>query len=118
MAAAPATFEGVLTNIGFNAATRAVLIDPNKENLSLASLITWKDEAVDELVRSLRKTNIATAADTVTYPYIPVSAIEKMKAVVYVCRHMERCQRTPQRSFFTARNIKLWSEERVNEKEY
>jgi hypothetical protein len=55
MAAIPVTFNDVLTNVGFNATTRGVLVNADQENLNLAVLYTWTDENMDDLVRTLRK---------------------------------------------------------------
>jgi hypothetical protein len=51
--AAPVDFVAVLSNVGFNATTRGVLVDADRENLNLASLYTWTDENVDDLNRSM-----------------------------------------------------------------
>ncbi len=113
--AAPADFAAVLTNVGFNATTRGVLVDVDRENLSLAALFTWTDENVDDLVRTLRKIPANAAGDA---PYVPVRAIDRMKTLTYVCRHMIRTQRVPTIGFFTSARINLWTQERKSEADY
>jgi hypothetical protein len=108
MAALPVTFDDVLTNVGFNATTRAVLVNVDQENLNLAALYTWTDENVDDLVRTLHK--IPPTAAGVT-PYVPVQAIDRMKTLTYICRHMIRTQRAPTIGFFTLARISGWTQE-------
>lgn len=113
--AAPADFDEVLTNVGFNAFTRGILVDADMENLNLVALYTWSDENVDDLVRTLRKippNAIGTA------PYVPVRAIDRMKTVTYICRHMIRTQRVPTIDFFTSVRINVWTQERKSEADY
>jgi hypothetical protein len=114
-AAAPATFDEVLTNVGFNATTRAVLVNADQENLNLAALYAWTDENVDDLVRTLRKIP-PTAAGVA--PYVPVRAIDRMKTLTYMCRHMICTQRVPTIRFFTSPRIALWTQERKSEADY
>jgi hypothetical protein len=113
--AAPADFVVVLMNVGFNATTRGVLVDAHRENLNLAVLYTWTDENVDDLVRTLRKIPPTTAGVS---PYVPLRAIDWMKMLTYVCRHMIRTQRVPTISFFTSVRINLWTQERKCEAHY
>jgi hypothetical protein len=109
--AAPADFAAVLTNVGFNATTRAVLVNADKENLNLAGLYAWTDENVDDLIRTLRKIPPTTAG-------VPVRAIDRMKTITYICRQMIRTQRVPTIGFFTSARIDLWNQERKNEADY
>ena len=68
--ARPTSFEDVLEVAGFNANARAVIIDPNRENLTFADLISWTDDKVDNLIKTLRKTT--QGGSTV---YVRVSAV-------------------------------------------
>jgi hypothetical protein len=116
MAAAPTSFEGVLTCIGFNAACRAVLVDTGRENLDLEVLSSWEDEDCDSLVQSLRKT---PQSSTVTTPcYVAIRAIENLKTVAYVCRHLVRTGRTLDISLFTGDFVKDWKLVRKAEAAY
>jgi hypothetical protein len=103
--AAPADFEGILTNAGFNAMTRGVLVNADMENLDLAALYTWTDENVDDLVRTLRKIPPNAAGNA---PYVPVRAIDRLKTVTYMCRHMIHTQRVPTIGFFRSARISAW----------
>ena len=80
--ARPTSFEDVLEVVGFNANTRAVITDPNRENLTFADLITWTDDEVDNLIKTLRKT---TQGGTTVY--VRVSAVENFKTVCYTMHH-------------------------------
>jgi hypothetical protein len=70
---------------------------------------------VDDLVRTLSKIP-ANAAGAL--PYVPVRAIDRMKTVTYVCRHMIRTQRVPRIGFFTSARINDWTQERKSEADY
>jgi hypothetical protein len=124
--AAPTTFDEVLQNVGFNVHARTVLLDANRENMRLATLSTWEDEDVDNLVRTLRKTyepapaaaqgNAAATAGTLVY--VQVRAIENLKTVAYICRHMIRCQRAPTVRVFVGSTLTYMKVERKNEYDY
>jgi hypothetical protein len=110
--AAPVDFVAVLLNVSFNAMTRGILVDADRENLNLASLFTWTNENV---VRTLRK--IPPTAVGVL-PYVPVPAIDWMKTLTYICHHMVHTQRVPTIGFFTSARINLWTQERKSKANY
>lgn len=125
MATAPTDFNGVLSNIGFNAECRTVLTDATKENLDLDTVATWNNEEVDDLVRTLRKTivgYVAPTANTRGVPghalYVRVGAIENLKTVAFVGRHCIRTGRTPTHAMFTPTFIKDWTGLRKEEANY
>jgi hypothetical protein len=116
MSTIPTDFDDVLTNIGFNAACRTVLVDAARENLDLGVLSTWEDTDCDSLVQSLRKTPQGT---TITTPcYVAIRAVENLKTVAYVCRHLARTGRTLQTALFTKDFINDWKFVRKAEAEY
>jgi hypothetical protein len=55
-AALPNTWAEVLERAGFNANVRKVLLDVDRENLTFHDMEGWHDEEVDDLIRTLRKT--------------------------------------------------------------
>jgi hypothetical protein len=113
--AAPADFERILTNVGFNATTRGVLVNADMDNLDLAALYTWTDENVDDLVCTLRKIPPNAAGNA---PYVPVRAIDRLKTVTYMCRHMIRTQQVPTIGFFTSARISAWTQQHKSETNY
>jgi hypothetical protein len=111
-----AAIHEVLTNVGFNATTRGVLVNADIENLNLAALYTWTDENVDDLVCTLCKIPPNAAG---ALPYVPVRAIDRMKTVTYVYRHMIRTQRVLTIGFFTSvRILSNWTQERKSKADY
>ena len=118
MDVAPADFATLLTNLGFNANARTVMTDPAREGLDLGTIALWSDEDVDQLVRTLRKTDQGG-----TLVYVKVSAIEDLKTACFILRHLDRCQRAvlPNRhglAHLTQNMVKNWKTLRLQEAAY
>lgn len=62
MAAIMNAFDAMLDRIGFTASARAVLTDPDKENIQIGTLRQFTDEGVQTLCKSLRNPGGTVAA--------------------------------------------------------
>jgi hypothetical protein len=113
-AVVPASWAEVLEVAGFNVNVRAVLTDVDRENLTFADMEEWHDDAVDNLIRSLRKTHQPAGQ----LCYDQVGAIENLKTIAYVCRHHACTRRIATIPLFTWNFLARWKAERKLEAEY
>jgi hypothetical protein len=114
MAAIPGDWNEVLEVAGINANVRTVLTDVDRENLTFADMEGWKDDEVDDLIRTLRKTHEPAGQ----LCYVQVGAIENLKTIAYVCRHHARTARTATISLFSRSFLVRWKAERKLEATY
>jgi hypothetical protein len=110
----PTSWAEVLEFAGFNSNVRKVLLDVNRENLAFHDMEGWHDEEVDDLIRTLRKTQEPTGQ----LCYVQVGAIENLKTIAYVCRHHARAARTATIPLFSRSFLARWKAERKLESNY
>jgi hypothetical protein len=113
-AALPNTWAEVLERAGFNANVRKVLLDVDRENLTFQDMEGWHDEEVDDLIRTLRKTQEPAGQ----LCYVQVGAIENMKTIAYVSRHHARTARIATIPLFSRDFLARWKAERKLETSY
>jgi len=116
MTTPPATWDDVLSIIGFNESARAVITDEEKLNIRVHMMHKWDYVKVDNLVKTLQKTPDPKAKGK--FCYVSPEAIDNLKTFVYIRRHLARTQRPVEISMFTLDFITDWEEQRKMEEEY
>jgi hypothetical protein len=107
------TFDDVLTLCGATANVVAVLIDPDREALTLEALAAFDDDQIEDLCISIRKQSLAA-----TPLYVSGQFMDKFKTLAYISRHFARAQRTVDPAIIDAAFIQRWTGFRKAEKEY
>ena len=113
----PNDMDDVLQRVGFNANARAILTDPDREDVTLVSLSDMVDDDVDAMIVTLRKI-IQDVGPPPRHIYVKATAIENLKTVAYVCRHFRRTGRTVTHQIFDRNFINDWKQQRKIEEDY
>ena len=103
-----AAFQNALTRKGFPPEARAILIDPNRENINMVTLAGFNDDDAEALCASLRKPGGVLAGAPNPGVYVPARAEANLKMACYMARDLERTQRAVDPAFISQGRLRLW----------
>ena len=128
MAAQPVDLNGVLAAIGFNAGTRAHLVDAAFHAFTMDSLLDFReDEDYDAFFSSLKRPGgeIGVANNDLNplranpgY-FVNTVAADRFRTACYMAQHRERVGRDHgEHAWYTTANMRIWKQHRLAESSY
>ena len=128
MAAQPVDLNGVLAAIGFNAGTRAHLVDAAFHAFTMDSLLDFReDEDYKAIFSSLKRPGGEIgAANNDANPlranpgyFVNTVAADRFRTVCYMAQHRERVGRDhEEHAWYTTANMRIWKQHRLAESSY